>query len=266
MERDLSRDELPSKNHGMSAVKAAAFAPAELVSKVRVAAQAAGFREEEFGRAGECPLIALTRRIPGPRPRVYVSTGIHGDEPAPPLALLSLLRSGLFDGRANWILCPLLNPAGFRAQTRENAGGIDLNRDYCQTRSEEVTAHLRWLRRQPNFDFYLTLHEDWEATGFYLYEINPRGQKSHADAVIAAVGAICPIDLHDQIDGRPAVGGIIRPQVDTATVELWPESFYLRSHHAARGCTLETPSGYPLAQRILAMQVAVTTVLKEFLG
>ena len=49
-------------------------------------------------------------------------------------------------------LCPCLNPTGFPRNTRENAGGVDLNRDYKHRRSAEVRAHIAWLQRQPNFD------------------------------------------------------------------------------------------------------------------
>ena len=63
------------------------FAP-----RMQAAARAAGFRIEPFGSIAGCPLFALTKRTPGPRPRVYLSAGIHGDEPAPPLALLELIE------------------------------------------------------------------------------------------------------------------------------------------------------------------------------
>jgi len=58
----------------------------ELISKLEAAGGAAGFRVEKYGEAGGHPLVALTRRTPGPRPRIYVSAGIHGDEPAAPVA------------------------------------------------------------------------------------------------------------------------------------------------------------------------------------
>jgi len=124
------------------------------------AGRAAGFRVERYGESEGCPLFALTRRTPGPRPRLYLSTGIHGDEPAPPLALLRLIERGFFDRRAHWFLCPLINPAGLARGTRENADGLDLNRDYKDCRSAEIRAHIAWLERQPPFDFTMCLHED----------------------------------------------------------------------------------------------------------
>jgi hypothetical protein len=251
----------------MPAVKAAPFEPSELANRLAREAEAAGFRVRAYGGAAGCPLLALTRRSPGPRPRIYLSAGIHGDEPAPPLALLELIQAGAFDPRADWLICPLLNPAGFLLTTRENADGIDLNRDYKQTRSGEVAAHIAWLRRQPSFALNICLHEDWEAKGFYLYELNPHRRPSLAETVVAAVAESgFPIDVSDSIDGRPAQGGILRPDPDPAKRELWPESIYLSVHHSTLGYTMETPSSLPLERRIGALRTAVTTALTGLLS
>src|SRR4051812_9145318 len=99
----------------------------DFTPRIQAAAIATGFRVESFGAIAGQPLFALAKRTPGSRPRVYISAGIHGDEPAPPLTLLRLIERGVFDTRAVWFICPLLNPVGFLRQTRENAEGIDLN-------------------------------------------------------------------------------------------------------------------------------------------
>ncbi|HWA10730.1 MAG TPA: M14 family metallocarboxypeptidase [Opitutaceae bacterium] len=232
-----------------------------LAARLADAGRARGFRMEPFGEIEGCPLFALTRRTPGPRPRLYLSAGMHGDEPAPPEALFELIRAGVFDDRATWFICPLLNPAGLARGVRENASGIDLNRDYKHLRSLEIQAHAAWLRRQPNFDLTLCVHEDWESTGYYLYELNPKGRPSLADAMIAAVAKVCPIDHSPVIDGREAHGGIIRPVGDPLTRETWPEAIYLHAHHTTLGYTLETPSSLPLPQRIAAHRAAIETAV-----
>ncbi len=246
----------------MSAVKAAPLDPLALAARLEAAALAAGFRVERYGEMGGCPLLALTKRTPGPRPRIYLSAGIHGDEPAPPLALLEMIEAGVFDHRATWFICPLLNPAGFIHATRENAAGLDLNRDYLDLHSAEIRDHVTWLGRQPNFDLTFCLHEDWEATGYYLYELNPTRRPSLAHAMIEAVRLLCPIDPSAIIDGRPvAEPGIIRPIDDPLMRETWPEAIYLRAHHATLSYTVETPSGFPLAQRIATHRAALDAAL-----
>lgn len=236
--------------------------PPVLAALFESAARTAGFRVERFGEHAGVPLLALTKRTPGPRPRIYLSAGIHGDEPAPPLALLELIEAGVFDERAVWFICPLLNPAGFLRATRENSDGLDLNRDYKDFRSPEIRAHFAWLRRQPNFDLTLCLHEDWEAQGFYLYELNPTARPTLADVMIEAVVNVCPIETATVIDGRSIdAPGIIRPVSDPLMREMWPEAIYLRAHHTTLSYTIESPSAFPLAQRIATLRAAIEAAL-----
>jgi murein peptide amidase A len=241
----------------MSAVKAAPVDPIALAARIEGAGAKAGFRSEPFGESGAFPLIALTKRTAGHRPRIYVSAGIHGDEPAPPLAVVSLIESGAFDRRAVWFICPMLNPQGLARGTRENASGTDLNRDYRHLEAPEVRAHTRWLSRQPNFDLAVCVHEDWESTGFYLYELNPDGRPSLAEPMIAAASRVCAIDPSPLIEGREAKGGIIRPSLNPLEREKWPESIYLQVNHTRLSYTIETPSSLPLETRIEALRAAL---------
>lgn len=246
----------------MSSVKAPPFDPSQFATRVADAALRAGLRPEPFGEAGGFPLVAYTRRTPGLRPRIYLSAGIHGDEPAPPEALLSLIESGVFDTRATWFLCPMLNPVGLANGTREAPSGKDLNRDYRHLESPEVRAHAHWLRRQPNFDLTLCLHEDWESKGFYLYEVNPERRRSLAEAMITAASGVCPIDTSAVIDGREAEGGIIRPVADPMARERWPEAIYLIANHTRQSYTLESPSLLALETRVCALGAAVVAAVE----
>jgi protein MpaA len=248
------------------AVKATPFDPPELVRRFEETAKAQGFRSEHFETIDACPLVALTRRRSGPRPRIYLSSGIHGDEPAAPLALLRLLEDGVFDDRAVWFLVPMLNPSGFKQRTRENIVGHDLNRDYREPQTTEVSAHIRWLQSQPGFDVAYCLHEDWEATGFYLYELNPQRVPSLAEFMISAVGQHFAIDRNPVIDGRPACDGIIRPESNPAQRDRWPEAIYLRAHHSSLCYTLESPSAFGLSDRIEILTLAVKTGLHQFIS
>ena len=199
----------------------------------------------------ETPLIGLTKRTKGVRPRIYISSGVHGDEPAPPLALLHLLESGCFEAEVDWFLVPMLNPSGFRKSHRTNTSGTDLNRDYQNPVSTEVISHVSWLERQPRFDLALCVHEDWESTGFYLYELNPQKSPSLGPAIREAASRQMPIDSSEIIDGRPIDDvGIIRPESDPKLRDQWPEAIYLREHHTDLCFTFETSSAFPLHQRI----------------
>ena len=226
-----------------------------------------GWTKEPFYDTGEFRLFGL-HRTPDPTPqapdaKVYISAGIHGDEPAGPLAIRRLLEQNDWPANLELWLCPCMNPVGFQLNSRTNARGVDLNRGYLNPVAEEVLAHIAWLERQPPFDLCLMLHEDWESHGFYLYEQNPDGKPSFAEAMIEAVEKVCPIDRSELIDGRPAKGGILRPNIKPQDRPDWPEALYLISHKTRQSYTLEAPSDFPLPLRVNALVSAVNTALKR---
>ncbi|MFZ1073589.1 MAG: M14 family metallocarboxypeptidase [Verrucomicrobiia bacterium] len=234
---------------------------------VETAAQQHGWTSEIFHLTPEFKWFALHRKPEGgskeQAARIYISTGIHGDEPAGPLAGLRLLRENKWPPNAELLFCPCLNPAGFVLNRRENADGRDLNRDYRHLETAEVRAHIAWLEHQPRFDVYLCLHEDWESHGFYLYEQNPDAKPSLAEAIVNAVQKMCPIDPSEMIEDRPAENGIIRPNLDPRTRPQWAEAFYLIIHKSRLGYTLEAPSDFPMSARVNALVTGVETALKS---
>lgn len=206
-------------------------------------------RVKRASASGETPLPES--------PRLYISAGIHGDEPAGPLAVRQLLQQDLWPANVSIWLCPCLNPTGFLSNRRENSEGVDLNREYLNPKADETVAHISWLNRQPGFELCLCLHEDWESHGFYLYELNPDNRPSLAADVLNKVAEVCPIDLSDIIEERPAERGLIRPNVDPRSRPQWPEAFYLLSHKTRLSYTLEAPSDFPLATRVASLVAAV---------
>ncbi|HEV2696201.1 MAG TPA: M14 family metallocarboxypeptidase [Verrucomicrobiae bacterium] len=230
------------------------------LKEVEIAAQRHSWTSETFHEASGFKWLALHRasRIQPPLSRIYISAGIHGDEPAAPLAALRLLQENRWPENAELFFLPCLNPVGYTLNKRENTlGGLDLNRDYRNSKAAETHAHIAWLEKQPKFDLYLCLHEDWESHGFYLYEQNPDGKPSLAEKMIEAVQAVCPIDPNEVIEDRPAQGGIIRPILNPHERPDWPEALYLISHKARLGYTLEAPSDFPLPIRVDALVGAV---------
>jgi len=197
-----------------------------------------------------------------PRKRVYISAGIHGDEPAGPLATLELVRENRWPDDVAITLFPCLNPTGFPLNRRENDQGVDLNRDYRHLQTEEVKMHVAMLDELPSYDLSLLLHEDWESNGFYLYETNPRHEPSLAEKMIELVAKVCPIDTASEIDGWAAQHGIIRPNLKPEERPLWAEAIYLIQNKSRLGYTLEAPSDFPLPIRVAALTAAVHAALE----
>ena len=257
------------QNHG--GYRGETIDPQVVLTHCESAARRHGWCIDWVAVTGRAPMLVLRRGPIGETEaavrRVYISAGIHGDEPAGPLAIQRLLETdALSPGVAFWVL-PCLNPAGLAANRRENLDGLDLNRDYRHLRSPEVRAHVEWLERQPPFDLCFCLHEDWEASGFYLYEVNPDHQPSLAPAMFQAVRAVCPVDLSPRIEGHPAHGGLIRPQLDPDLRPEWPEAFWLLQRGKTRWAyTLEAPSDYLLEVRVQALSLAVRAALQAWAG
>ena len=106
------------------------------------------------------------------RPKVLLIAGMHGNEPAP-TAILRTLRDGKsVHGIDLWVV-PAYNPDGLARDTRRNARGVDLNRNYPYhwaplggsyysgprpSSEPETRAMMRFLARvEP--DYVLSFHQ-----------------------------------------------------------------------------------------------------------
>ncbi len=246
------------------------------LERLRDAAFLSRFTEHTYGVVEGQPLRAYTRAAEGQAvARVYLSAGVHGDEPAGSLALLKLLRDRGFAPEVDWHLVPLVNPLGLEAGTRENAQGIDRNRDYRAQSPTEVARHIAWLQAhapEGGYDLSLLLHEDWEASGFYTYELRPEGcPHDLAPALLEAARPWVGIDESAEIDDFPAHGGVIRPlrdleDFDPKTREDLPEALFFHLHYSRLNYTLETPSSKYLPDRISAQVAAMLAATRAYTG
>ena len=230
---------------------------AVFLTDFRAAACGAGFAENLLENFDAGPMLTWERQ--GDGPRIYLSAGMHGDEPAGPLALLELMRAGFFSTTFDWSLCPALNLSGLMACTRENAAGVDLNRDYWLRSTREVAVHAAWLEKNPVPDLFISLHEDWESTGFYFYEINlGDDQPGRAEAILAAVEPCFPREAGPIIDGHDSrAPGWIYHAAEPDLPEGWPEAIFLAKLGCPVSFTFETPSHAAIEARIAAHVAAV---------
>jgi predicted deacylase len=227
-------------------------------------AKAQGFSEHTLCNTSAGPMQAWTRGTAG-LPRIMISSGIHGDEPAGPLALLECLRCGDFSADSSWSLCPALNPTGLAAGSRENHDGMDLNRDYRTRRTLEVSSHAAWLDMQPVPDLFLSLHEDWETKGFYLYEIN-QGEDTPArsTAILKAVKPWFAAEPGPLIDGHEIRSpGWIYHRAEADFPEEWPEAIHIAKLGCPLSFTFETPSSATLASRVAALRDALRAACRK---
>ncbi|MFT6794324.1 MAG: protein MpaA [Rubritalea sp.] len=195
-------------------------------------------------------------------PVVYLSTGIHGDEPGGPESLLHLLERGLLDRQLSFHICPMLNPTGFELGTRENANGVDMNRDYFHLQNLEVQGHVKWLEKR-NPELFISLHEDWESEGFYYYEINTTGDATKRYEYMAErISEVMPLETGQIIDDHEVrLKGWIYHAAEADMMEHWPEAIYMVKKGCALSFTFESPSALDIRHRVASHSAAVNSLL-----
>jgi protein MpaA len=225
-----------------------------LIARWRQVARAAGLALRPFAKSGKLTYYYLQTPGSAQAQAIYLSAGIHGDEPASTEGLLrwaerrlpALMRR---KSPPPLLIFPCLNPWGLMNNQRTDAGNVDLNRVFDREDIPPV-GELKRLIAGRRFALCVALHEDYDARGFYVYEINRRPAEDWGEALLAAGAEVLPIETRSRIDGRPFKNGLMRRRINLRKVRLHPESIYLYLHHTDHTLTLETPSEFSLSRRV----------------
>ena len=90
------------------------------------------FPWRRFATVGDHDVYFLTSgSAADKREVIYLSAGLHGDEPAPPWALLEWAQENVAQLHERpFLIFPCLNPYGLTNNIRVNEQGVDLNRSF----------------------------------------------------------------------------------------------------------------------------------------
>jgi murein peptide amidase A len=226
-----------------------------LVARWRSLSREAGLSMNVFAADAGYRLYCVRSPLLAREGGIYISAGIHGDEAAAPEALVVWAERNIRRlRRLPLILFPCVNPWGLVNNNRFDAEGRDLNRVF-QHDEVPVVGAMKRLIAGHRFDLALTLHEDYDGQGLYLYEVE-RTAPHWGEELLEIARPIIAIEGRTTIDRRRSAGGIVRRKVNKRKFPLLPEAVFLHLHHAERTFTIETPSEFSLDARVEA-QVAI---------
>ena len=194
----------------------------------------------------------------GIKKSILITGGIHGDEPAGPVSVLRFLERDNTHllGRFKFLILPCINPYGYVHNTRENRQGVDLNRSFEEAGIVEVDIVKETVKGQ-RFDFCIDFHEDWEATGVYLYEGQRDGQWIGPE-ITRQIEKIGPIDGEVGESDLPIADGVFQVDPAWGDAGLAPYLFHSNADHVV---ICETPTSWHIDQRTAAHLTALDAAL-----
>lgn len=204
-----------------------------------------------------------------PLPHIFLSAGIHGDEPAGVYALLEFMKGPILDylDRYQFSIFPCLNPWGFEYDRRENVHGVDINRSFLKINSIVARVLRAKVAESSPYLLAINMHEDdpqkpvedlpldTNPRAFYLYETTLNGQMIGVKILKKLREEGIDICLQDTIYGEGNQGGIIFSHSTSGELEQ-----FLRKHTNTI-ITLETPTIWSLEERIRTHLLALKATL-----
>jgi predicted deacylase len=194
------------------------------------------------------------------RKTVCLMGSIHGNEPAGAQALLELAQDMARQPERyadlNYVMVPLANPWGWARDLRRNASNQDIAREFGGGHSPESNL-IKPVLTQARCDMLVDLHEDRVHEGFYLLAYAP----ANLPAVQAAAAAI---ETRSGITraAKPPQGVWHVPDSGFKDVSLTTASLWARENGVPWSFIVEVYDGYPLAQRVKLLNLALEELSK----
>ncbi|WP_157430811.1 M14 family zinc carboxypeptidase [Actinomadura macra] len=211
-------------------------------------------REAGWLRDPRTPDALATRIAARGVPILWVSGNVHGDEPSGTDAALRVLRDlgDRTDCAADTILrnalvvvLPTQNPDGRELNTRQNAYGFDMNRDWFARTQPETDGKLAMLNQYPPA-LYIDAHE----MGGTSYFFPPNADPVYHETPEQAVGWI------NSVYGAAMAAEFTRQGIDYFNRDVYDlfyqgygDSVPTTAFHAA-GMTYEKGDGSPYPERV----------------
>lgn len=235
-----------------------------LIKRWRALVRKNGWKIKKIAESAGLPVYEVFSGKEDSGNLVYISAGIHGDEPASVWALYSWFeKQSESHDELSFLIYPCLNPYGLINNIRFDSDGDDLNRSWGSA-EKSLISQIIGRTKQLSFSMAINLHEDYDAGGIYLYEsLDGKMCDDLALEILTSGSKYIPIDSRKKIEGRWSKNGIIRPSPSSLPKEGLPEAVFLQQGVAKRTFVLETPSEYDLRLRIKAQVAMIQKATSE---
>lgn len=225
-----------------------------LIQRWIALAERVGCHIQTLCRVGESQLPILALETPAARrgeAAIYLSSGVHGDEAGSAWGLLlwAEKHADLLAQKA-FFIAPCINPVGLILNTRADGDGVDLNRRFHDAAHPLCGAWQRWITGRP-MRFALCLHEDYDAQGLYLYELN-NVHPMLGRRILSRCADLIEPDPRSNIDGQDADAGVILRRELPTHLPGMPEAIELQLRGCPLTLTFESPSEFGLDVRVQA--------------
>ena len=250
-----------------------------------------GHRMVKAGRirtdAGVYPIYAaVTKNYAEDLPRILLSAGTHGEEPAGVYALLEFANRAVarYLPHFSFLILPCVNPYGFVRGVRFAGKAADLNRSFDKRAAPVETAAVKdLLRRFPGpYRLAIDLHEtDTQMprgadpsvedipAGFYMYETTRTGRPALGPVVLEKIRSLGhPVSRRRSVYGADCRNGLIAsiPPESPEYPDLPEFNGTLDWYLLTKGITdhfvaTETPTAWPLKRRISVQKKALSFAL-----
>ena len=229
---------------------------------------------------------AVTKNYRKDLPRIILSAGIHGEEPAGVYTLLEFINRGIvkYLDHFSFLILPCLNPHGFIRGVRFSRDVSDLNRSFDNDSGPpEVAAVKDLLRRFPGpyrlaIDFHETnthmprgegLPVENHPAGFYMYETTRSGRPVLGPVIIRGIrNSGHPVSRRRSVYGAECRNGLIySTPPESPDYPALPEFngtldwYLLKNGHTDHFLATETPTAWPLKRRIAVQKKALAHAL-----
>lgn len=200
-------------------------------------------------------LVTLDYYMYGKNPRLFMSSGMHGDECGVISSVSNAIKKYL-KNLPSFIFVSIASPSAVKGKTRNNAAGQNVNRGFLKDSTTDESKAIMNIVKSHIFDLSISFHEDLEyPTFFYLYDSLSKGKnkdithsfiKFKEKLVKMKIGLFNGIDdPHDPALGFKFSDGYkafpyIKSEKEDGSLETW----LINNSVSSRCFTPEIPENY----------------------